>query len=57
MLKEQEYKDLKNALASTRMEGFPVTEQTERDCVRLLSGEICVADLVKEILNRPEKAV
>jgi hypothetical protein len=56
-MSEQERRELKNALASTRMEGFPVTEQTERDCVRLLSGEICTADLVKEILNRPKKAV
>jgi hypothetical protein len=39
------------------MEDFPVTEQTERDCVRQLNGEICIADLVKEILNRPKKAV
>ena len=50
---EQERKDLYNALASTRMEGLPVTEQTERDCVRLLSGEISVEDMVAEILSRP----
>ena len=48
---------LRNALASTRMEGFRVTEQTERDCVRLMSGEISVLDLVSEILARPVKAV
>ena len=45
------------ALASTRMEGFAVTEQTEKDCARLMSGEVSVADLVKEILSRPTKAV
>lgn len=56
-MSEQEYRELNNALASTRMEGFLVTEQTKRDCVRLLSGEISVADLVKEILDRPAKAV
>lgn len=56
-MSEQEYRELHNALASTRMEGFEVTEQTERDCARLLSGEISVADLVKEIMSRPAKAV
>ncbi len=55
-MSEQERRELHNALASTRMEGFEVTEQTEQDCVRLLSGEISVADLVKEIMSRPAKA-
>ena len=32
-MSEFEYKALRNALASTRMEGFTVTEQTEKDCV------------------------
>ena len=54
---EKERRELNNALASTRMEGFQVTEQTEQDCIRLLEGEISVADLVREILNRPAKAV
>ena len=54
---EKECRELNNALASTRMEGFRVTEQTEQDCIRLLRGEISVADLVREILNRPAKAV
>ena len=56
-MSEYEYKTLRNALASTQMEGFVVTQQTEMDCVRLLSGEISVADLVGEILKRPGKAV
>ena len=54
---EREYKALRSALASTRMEGFDVTEQTEKDCIRLMNGEVSVADLVKEILARPAKAV
>ena len=54
---EQERRVLNNALASTHMEGFTVTEQTERDCIRLLSGEVSVANLVREILIRPSKAV
>ena len=49
---EREYEALRNALASTRMEGFEVTEQTEKDCIRLLSGEISVEDMVNEILSR-----
>ena len=56
-MSEREYEALRSALASTRMEGFIVTEQTEQDCVRLMSGKVSVADLVKEILARPTKAV
>ena len=56
-MSEREYHALRSALASTRMEGFEVTEQTEKDCIRLLSGDISVADLVKEIVSRPAKAV
>lgn len=54
-MSEREYEALHSALASTRMEGFEVTKQTEIDCVRLLNGEISVADLVKEIMARPAK--
>lgn len=56
-MSEREYEVLRSALASTRMEGFIVTGQTEKDCIRLMSGEVSVADLVKEILTRPAKAV
>ena len=56
-MSEREYETLRNALASIRMEGFRVTKQTEEDCIRLMSGEVSVADLVKEILARPAKAV
>ena len=54
-MSEREYEALRSALASTRMEGFDVTEQTEKDCVRLMSDEMSVADMVKEILSRPVK--
>ena len=57
VMSEREYEALRSALASTRMEGFDVTEQTEKDCVRLMTGELSVADMVKEILARPAKAV
>ncbi|MBR4077805.1 MAG: antitoxin VbhA family protein [Oscillospiraceae bacterium] len=56
-MSEREYEALRSALASTRMEGFRVTEQTEKDCIRLMSGEVSVSELVKEILARPVKAV
>lgn len=56
-MSEREYEALRSALASTRMEGFDVTEQTEKDCVRLMTGELTVADMVKEILARPAKVV
>ena len=56
-MSEREYEALRSALASTRMEGFCVTEQTEKDCIRLMTGEVSVADLVKDILARPVKAV
>ena len=56
-MSEREYEALRSALASTRMEGFEVTEQTGKDCVRLMTGELSVADMVKEILARPAKAV
>ena len=56
-MSDREYEALRSALASTRMEGFEITEQTEKDCIRLMEGEISVADLVKEIMNRPSKAV
>ena len=56
-MSEREYEALRSALASTRMEGFRVTEQTENDCMRLLMGEASVADIVKEIIARSTKAV
>ena len=53
-MSEREYASLKSALASTRMEGFEVTEQPVTDCV---AGDVSVADLVREIVSRPAKAV
>jgi len=44
---------LQDALASSSMEGFKITVQTERDCQRLMSGKITVKKLVREILSRP----
>jgi len=46
---------LQNAIASIGMEGFPVSAQTEADCVRLMNGDLSVYELVQEILARPVK--
>ena len=51
---KREYEALRNALASVGMEGFEITEQTEKDCIRLLNGEVSVEELVKEIMSRPK---
>lgn len=51
-MSEKEYRALRDALASSRMEGYTITPQTEQDCVRLLRGEISVAALVQEIVTR-----
>ena len=46
---------LDSALASIRMEGFEVTEQTRRDCQRLMDGQVSVPELVREITARGAK--
>lgn len=50
--KNQAQPALQNALASTRMEGFLVNQQTEEDCMRLLAGEVSIEKIVQEILSR-----
>ena len=52
-MRQTEYSALRSALASSKMEGLPITRQTEQDCIRLLNNEISVADIVREILQRP----
>ncbi len=51
-MSEKEYRALRDALASARMEGYTVTKQTELDCMRLIKGEISTAALVREIMMR-----
>lgn len=43
---------LENALASSSIEGFPVTEQTRMDCRRFMEGEADARTLAAEILER-----
>lgn len=53
----REYRSLQNALASSRIEGLQVTEQTERDCARLINGKTTADNIVAEILRRPAAKV
>ena len=46
---------LDSSLASTKMEGFEITEQTRQDCLRLLDGRVSVPELVREITARKSK--
>lgn len=47
---------LENALASSRIEGYEVTDQTRRDCLRLMEGKVDARTLAAEILaRRPKK--
>ena len=43
---------MRNAVASARMEGLPVSKQTEQDCLRYLEGRVDAAALVREVLQR-----
>ena len=43
---------LENALASSRIEGYEVTEQTRIDCCRLMDGKVDARTLAAEILAR-----
>ena len=51
-MSEKQYRALKDALASTRMEGYTITVHTEKDCARLLNGEATTEEIVREILAR-----
>lgn len=48
---------LKSALASSAMEGFPVTPEVTRNCQRLLNGEWDVNDLVDSVLKRASNTI
>ena len=51
-MNDKQYVALRNDLASTQMEGYEITEQTEQDCVRLLKGKISIQELAQEIMAR-----
>ena len=52
---EREIENLRSALASTRMEGFEITEQMVEDCWRFYCGEISATELAQEIVARYKK--
>ena len=35
------------AFASAKMEGFPITPAVEADCIKIVSGELSIADYIK----------
>ena len=49
---EEQYQDLRDALASARIEGHEITKQTELDCIRLIDGEISVEEIIREFKAR-----
>ena len=48
---------LENALASSRIEGYEVTEQTRADCRRLMDGKVDARTLAAEILALSDDAL
>lgn len=46
---------IQGALASTRMEGLPVTAAIERNVRRILNGEITVEQRIQEIREKRHK--
>lgn len=46
---------IQGALASTRMEGLPVTADIARNVRRILNGEITVEQRIQEIKERRSK--
>lgn len=49
---------LENSLASSRMEGYKITDDIRNTCEKLIKGEISISQVVEDIMNRPstEKA-
>ncbi|MCL2164538.1 MAG: hypothetical protein FWH55_09145 [Oscillospiraceae bacterium] len=40
---------LNSALASAKMEGFQITPAVEADCIKIVSGELTIADYIKRV--------
>ena len=51
-MSKKQYRALKDALVSARMEGYTTSAHTEKGCARLLSGEATAEEIVREILAR-----
>lgn len=52
IMSKKQYRALKDALVSARMEGYTTSAHTEKDCARLLSGEATAEEIVRETLAR-----
>ena len=44
---------LENSLASSRIEGYMITDYVRKNCEKLIKGEISISQVVEEVLNRP----
>ena len=42
---------ISSALASAKMEGFQVTPAIEADCIKIVSGELSIADYIKRVIE------
>ena len=51
-MSEKQYRALKDALASARMEGYTIITHTGKDGARLLNGEATAKEIVRDILAR-----
>ncbi|HJB58663.1 MAG TPA: antitoxin VbhA family protein [Candidatus Faecalibacterium faecipullorum] len=49
-------RSLKNALASSAMEGFPADDAVMQDCLRLLRGETDINALIAQIKMQKREA-
>ena len=45
-------KVLENSLASSRMEGYQITDDIKKNCERLIKWEVTIAQLVEEIKDK-----
>ena len=46
---EKTEQSINSALASAKMEGFQITPKVEADCIKIVSGELSIADYIKRV--------
>ena len=46
-------KALGNSLASSRIEGYLITDDVRKRCEKLIKGEISISQAVEEVLSKP----
>ena len=42
---------LNSALVSAKMEGFQITPEVEADCIKIVNGELSIADYIKRVIE------